>query len=159
MSRGYTLEPNIISHYLLDMKKLVALGLFLSPLAAFATTAVGNVFSLINRLSEIINAIVPFIIGLAVLVIIWGLFNYIAGAGDEEKRGEAKQYIIWGVIGLFVMVSIWGLVGIVKNTFNISSATLNVPQVIPAGGCAPGTHRQITSTGGQSCVANETIGS
>lgn len=88
------------------------------PFAAFAQEAKG-VIDILNIISNIINAIIPFVVGLAVLVIIWGIFGYITGAGDEEKRGEAKQYIIWGIIGVFVMLSIWGLVAILQNTFNI----------------------------------------
>ncbi len=111
------------------MKKLVGFALLASPLAAFATDTTVN--TLIGKLSGIIVTLVPFVIGLTVLVIIWGLFNYIAGAGDEEKRGEAKQYIIWGIIGLFVMVSIWGLVGVVKNTLGITGAKFQTPTVVP----------------------------
>ena|SRR3989338_10218543 len=75
---------------------------------------------LLTRLNGIINLIVPVILGLAVLVIIWGVFNYIVGAGDEEKRAQAKTYIIWGVIGIFIMLSVWGLVNILVNTFDLS---------------------------------------
>ena len=113
------------------MKKVVSIGLLFSPLAALALKETTNFFELLERVSAIIGTLVPFIIGLAVLVILWGLFNYIAGAGDEEKRGEAKQYIIWGIIGVFVMLSIWGLIGIVSNTFNIGNTTLPVPSVVP----------------------------
>lgn len=130
------------------MKKLIGLGLLLSPLAAFATNPLGttnNLYELIGRFSSIIGTIVPFIIGLAVLVIIWGLFNYIVGAGDEEKRGEAKQYIIWGIIGLFVMVSIWGLVGIVKNTLNIGKTSIPTPSVVP---CPAGSTAVFNNTTG-----------
>ncbi len=127
------------------MKKAVSIGLLFSPFSAFALAVTSNFFDLLNRVSAIIQTLVPFIIGLAVLVILWGLFNYIAGAGDEEKRGEAKQYIIWGIIGVFVMVSIWGLVGIVSNTFNIGNTDLPIPGVVP---CDPG----------QTAVADPTTG-
>jgi len=76
---------------------------------------------LLTRLNGIINLIVPVILGLAVLVIIWGVFNYIVGAGDEEKRAQAKTYIIWGVIGIFIMLSVWGLVNILVNTFDLGN--------------------------------------
>jgi len=112
------------------MKKLVGFALLASPLAVFATDNT-TVNVLIGRIQSVVVTLVPFVIGLTVLVIIWGLFNYIAGAGDEEKRGQAKQYIIWGVIGLFVMVSIWGLVGVVKNTLSISDSRFASPQVVP----------------------------
>src|SRR3989338_7548863 len=92
------------------------------PFVAFAQTK--NFFDLVNVAGGIIQVIVPFVIGLAVLVIIWGIFGYITGAGDEEKRGEAKQYIIWGVIGVFIMLSVWGLVNVVVNSFGLSSKAI-----------------------------------
>ena len=108
------------------------------PFVAFAQTK--NFFDLVNVAGGIIQVIVPFVIGLAVLVIIWGIFGYITGAGDEEKRGEAKQYIIWGIIGLFVMTAIWGLVGIVSSTLNLAPTAVQVPTVIPCpDGKAPKT--------------------
>ena len=41
-------------------------------------------------------------------------------AGDEEKKKEAKNTVIYGVIGLFVMVSIWGLVNILDSTLGLN---------------------------------------
>lgn len=99
------------------------------PFVAFAQDT-KNLVDIINIISGIVNTLIPFIIGLAILVIIWGVFGYITGAGDEEKRGEAKQYIIWGIIGVFVMLSIWGLIQIVSNTLGISrTATTEFPGV------------------------------
>ena len=74
---------------------------------------------LLGKLTEILNQIVPILIGLAVFVILWGIFTYITKAGEEEKRAEAKQFILYGVIGVFIMLSLWGLVSILVNTFNI----------------------------------------
>lgn|SRR3989338_6697614 len=108
-----------------------------SPVFAFATTEISSLEGLINKLSVLVAAVIPFIMALAVLVIIWGLFNYIAGAGDEEKRAQAKQYIIWGIIGLFVMVSIWGLVNVLKGSFDFKDNPPPAVQVpIGGGGCA-----------------------
>jgi len=96
------------------------------PLLALASanTNIGggpDLFGLINIFDSVVRTLLPVIVGLAVLVILWGVFNYISGAGDEEKRAQAKQYIIWGIIGLFVMVSVWGLVNVLKNTLNLSN--------------------------------------
>lgn len=83
----------------------------------------------IAKLGGILNTAVPFIIGLAVFVIIWGIFNYIAHAAEEEKRAEARQFIVWGIIGVFVMVSIWGFVNILLGTFSLD--TVIKPESIP----------------------------
>jgi len=73
----------------------------------------------LQRLSGLLDRFVPFIIGLAVFVILWGIFIYITKATDEEKRAEAKQFIIYGIIGVFVMLSLWGFVNLLLNTFDI----------------------------------------
>ncbi len=107
------------------LKAILASGAIALPFIAFAQ----NIADIIVQVEGIINAIIPFIIGLAVLVIIWGVFGYITGAGDEEKRGEAKQYIIWGIIGVFVMLSIWGLVNVVVSSFALNPNRPPSPQV------------------------------
>ena len=88
----------------------------------------------LDQVRGVIDAIVPFIIGLAVFVVIWGILRYVTHAADEEKRAEARQYIIYGIIGVFFMLSIWGFVNILYNTFdldrNISPGQIpEVPQL------------------------------
>ncbi len=118
------------------MKKFaIAASAYLLPVAVFAqatgpTEGVG-IYGVINQVNGIINVIIPFLVGLAVLIIIWGVFNYISGAGDEEKRAQAKQYIIWGVIGVFIMLSVWGLVSILTNSFSLDVTPGEAPVVNP----------------------------
>jgi uncharacterized membrane protein YidH (DUF202 family) len=95
--------------------------LFASPALAFA--AGNGIPDLISQFNTILNYIVPFLIGLAVFIIIYGIFGYISQAADEEKRKEAKDFIMWGVIGVVVMLSVWGLVSVLVNTFNLDSST------------------------------------
>ena len=117
------------------MKKLLtSLSVSALPMLAFAVTGgVGNpgatdAFSLIKVLQNIVDAVIPFVIGLGVLVFIYGVFNFVTSAGDEEARAGAKQLIIWGIIGIFVMVSVWGLVNILSGTFNLDKAVVIPPE-------------------------------
>jgi|GEM_PF-1381078 len=73
----------------------------------------------LDRISGMISSLIPFIIGLAVFLIIWKLLSYIGSAGDEEKRTEAKRFIVWGVIGVFCMLSLWGFVNLLLNSFTL----------------------------------------
>lgn len=82
----------------------------------------GGITAFISQLVSIMNLIVPFLIGLAVFLIIWGILGYISHAADEEKRQEAKDFIMWGVIGVFLMLSVWGLISILVNTFNLDNS-------------------------------------
>lgn len=115
------------------MKKLATLLLVgFSPLLALAqTTAAVDAFSLVRILQNIVDVVIPFIIGLAVLVFIYGLFQFITSAGDEEARGNAKHLIIWSVIAVFVMVSVWGLVNILSGTFNLNKAVTIPVSTVP----------------------------
>lgn len=75
----------------------------------------------VNRLTGILDRIIPFIIGLTVFFIIWKILSYIGSAGNEEKLAEAKRFIIWGVIGVFCMLSLWGFVNLLLNSFMLQS--------------------------------------
>ena len=92
------------------------------------TTSATNFRSLLAILQNVIDAVIPFLVGLAVMLIIYGILSFISKAADEEKRTEAKNFIIWGIIGIFVMVSIWGLVNILVGTFGFGAS--NTPQVV-----------------------------
>ncbi|HEY4494425.1 MAG TPA: hypothetical protein VJB95_03310 [Candidatus Paceibacterota bacterium] len=77
----------------------------------------------------LVNSIVPLLFGVALVVFVWGVVNFfILGAGEEAKRTQGKQFMLWGIIALAVMVSVWGLVAILRNTFGIEGF---IPQVAP----------------------------
>jgi len=66
----------------------------------------------------IINtAVVPIIGACAFAVFIWGVVNYFfLNSGNEEKRAEGRQFILWGIIGLVVLFSVWGFVNLLLST-------------------------------------------
>lgn len=53
----------------------------------------------------------PVLVGLALLVFIWGLVKFIYRVGGDEKAvNDGKNLMIWGLIGLFVLVSFMGII-------------------------------------------------
>lgn len=69
-------------------------------------------------LTSAIDPLVILLIGLAIILFAWGLFNYLkTGLGDKAELEGAKSLMFWGVIIVFVMVSVWGLVSIMQNIF------------------------------------------
>ncbi|MBI2628060.1 MAG: hypothetical protein HYW71_01325 [Candidatus Niyogibacteria bacterium] len=46
-----------------------------------------------------------------------GVLQFVTSGGDEEKRKEGRDHIIYGLIGLFIMVAVWGLVNAIAGTF------------------------------------------
>ena|SRR3989338_3394796 len=97
-----------------------------SPLLAFAEPQTIEIFTatdenlnfttLADKLAEIANAIIPFLIGVAFVAIIWGILKYVRSAGDTEKVAEGRKVIIYGIIALFLMLSFWGFVMMIKNS-------------------------------------------
>ncbi len=83
-------------------------------------TPITNLSGLIARVQGIINLLIPFLVGLGVFLIIYGVFTYIAHAEDEERRKEGRTFILWGILFVFIMLSVWGILSILVNSFGLS---------------------------------------
>jgi len=105
------------------MKKVLISGVVvLGPILAFAQNFTSVQYS-INSIRDMINSVIPLIIGIAVLVFLWGLVQYVTAGADEEKKAAARGIIIYGIIIIFVMTSVWGFVKILSTTFFNGSST------------------------------------
>lgn len=99
------------------MKKFIIGASGFLPVLVFAQTNFSSLSASIVSINNIINALIPLIIGIAVLLFLIGVLQYVTAGGDEEKRAAARGMIIFGIIALFVMVTVWGFVRILANTF------------------------------------------
>ncbi|MCH7529515.1 hypothetical protein IIB50_00075 [Patescibacteria group bacterium] len=109
------------------MKKFIPLGILaLSPIVVSAQ----GLDNVIDTAGNLIGAVTPVVLALALLYFFWGLAKYILSAGNEEKKTEGRNIMIWGFLALFIMVSVWGLVGILAETFNVETGgTIPIPSV------------------------------
>ena len=108
------------------MKKIISIvSVYALPAFALADN-VTNADSLFNEAEKILKMILPIIIAIAVIYFVYNALMYMIAA-DEERKGEAKSKMIYGIIALFVMVSVWGLVNILKGTFNLDNTTPTTP--------------------------------
>lgn len=73
--------------------------------------------SLANTFGDLANAVIPFLIGVGIMVVLFGTFKYLTAAGDAEKLAEGRKAALYGVLALFFMVAFWGIVTVVKNSF------------------------------------------
>ncbi len=92
--------------------------------AAVSASAVAGPF--INNIkSAILYPLISLMMGVALLVFLYGVFEFIknAGADGGEARTIGKQHMIYGIVGLVVMVSAVALLNIVATTFNIPTVT------------------------------------
>ncbi|MFA6177611.1 MAG: pilin [Candidatus Paceibacterota bacterium] len=112
-------------------KKLIALSGFvlgLAPVAALAATVgtgpcnagqISDIGGIMCKISQLLNAVVPVLIALAVVFFVWGVVSYVIN-DDEEAKSKGRDRIIYGIIGFAVIVALWGLVRILTNTFGLT---------------------------------------
>jgi hypothetical protein len=109
--------------------------LILAPLFAFAdppkpvnNSIIGNGTG--GGLGDFMNTIVgflsdrvvPFILSIAFLFFVWGVFMYfIKGGHDTEAQETGRSYIISALIGFVVILSFWGVVKLISNGVGFDS--------------------------------------
>src|ERR1700742_658614 len=82
-------------------------------------TSTQTVQNLVNLLvSNIVNPILALLIGVGLVVFMWGLVEFLWGLstdiGDGKERG--KRHMLWGVIGMAVMACAFGILALIANT-------------------------------------------
>lgn len=108
------------------VKKSIAFGvpaiLLASPFVAHAQTFT----AILTTVENIITQVIPIMIGLAVLVFMWGVFKYVIASGEDDKSA-GRSFMIWGIIALFVMTSVWGLVNLLDESLSLQNTTPQAP--------------------------------
>ncbi|MEY2640648.1 MAG: hypothetical protein RL150_41 [Candidatus Parcubacteria bacterium] len=64
----------------------------------------------------IVNPIILFLIGAAVLIFVWGVAEYIRGSESDKVRETGRMHMIWGIVGIFIMVSAYTILRILVDT-------------------------------------------
>jgi len=101
------------------MKKFIYSFILLStPLFALAQSP-RDLNDLMLLVIVILDTLIPILIGLAVLMFIWGIFRYYASDNANTKK-EAVKIIGYGVVSIFVMVSLWGLVNFIAYSLRLN---------------------------------------
>ena len=118
------------------MRKIIGLvGVYGLPMIALAQINLGNIggsgnpiLSIIHKVGDILNAVVPIVITLALIYFIWGVAKYVTANSDEAKQ-EARDVMVYGAIGLFFIVSIWGILALLQQFTGAQG--LNAPPGMP----------------------------
>lgn len=102
-------------------------------LAAQDSESFGEINTFVGKITTFINStLIPLIFGIALLVFLWGVFQYfILGGGDTEKQEQGKQLMLYAIGGFVVMVSVWGIVNLIAGGlgFSGSDTIQNIPDV------------------------------
>ncbi|MEK7569645.1 MAG: hypothetical protein AAB500_02025 [Patescibacteria group bacterium] len=91
---------------------------------------ISGLSGVICRISDVLGALLPFLVALGVIYFVWGVVQYFIGDSDEAKK-KGRDRIIYGLIGLAIIISVWGLVYILQDTFGLTQdAAPNVSNLV-----------------------------
>ncbi len=81
----------------------------------------------------IINPIIGVLFGVALVVFLYGLFQYVwKSHSDPSAIKEGSRHIGWGLVGMFIMFSVFGFLQIILNSIPVDQQTKeDVKKVIP----------------------------
>ena len=127
------------SYNFIKMKKIIKSISLLSLLPWIASAqavgpcvnqASGTLGSIICKIGNLLNLILPILIVLGVVYFVWGVIEYVR-ANDEESRKKGRDHMIYGIIGLFIIVALWGIINVLQNSFGVQNtgSPVDVPQI------------------------------
>ncbi|MEK7157890.1 MAG: hypothetical protein AAB688_02305 [Patescibacteria group bacterium] len=64
----------------------------------------------------ILTPLIYLIFALALLIFLYGVFEFIKNSDDAEERKKGGQHILWGIVGMAIMFSAYGIINFVLNT-------------------------------------------
>ncbi|NQV88584.1 MAG: hypothetical protein HQ402_03480 [Parcubacteria group bacterium] len=116
------------------VKFIVGVGVMALPALAFAagSSNLQGLNDLAGGVASIVRTLIPVAFGLELLYFFYGVAKFILSAGDEEKKGEGKQIMLWGVVALFVTGSLYGIISYLQGVFGITdntSSSVTIPNI------------------------------
>lgn len=75
----------------------------------------------VGRINDaILFPLISLLLGIAMIVFLYGAFEYVANADNDSARETGRQHMLWGVVGFLVMVSAMAILEIAASTFGLS---------------------------------------
>lgn len=101
-----------------NMKYTLLSLLLLLPAISFAQglqTYIPSILAFIN------TSLIPFILGIAFLVVVFNTVRYfVAGSTSEEGREKAKGFITYSIFAFVFIIVFWGLINLLVNFTGLS---------------------------------------
>ncbi len=93
---------------------------FISIAHAQGTPGQQEAYEFVERVNEVILfPLISLLMGLAILIFLYGCYEYISHSAESSAREKGQMHIIWGIVGLFIMLTAYGILGIAAGTFNV----------------------------------------
>lgn len=81
--------------------------------------------SLLGKIeSNILFPLMALMMAVALLVFLWGAYEYVLHADSEEGRSKGQTHMLTGIIGLLVMISAYAILSIATGTIGCNIETI-----------------------------------
>jgi len=67
-------------------------------------------------LYNIVNPLITLALGVAIVVFLWGVFQFVRKASDPKEREKGGMHILFGVLGIFIMIGAYGILNLILGT-------------------------------------------
>jgi len=82
-----------------------------------AVVAARGVIAKLN--DAILYPLITLMMAVALILFLYGCFEFISNAGNDSAREKGKSHIVWGIVGMVVMVSAYTILNIAAGTFGL----------------------------------------
>lgn len=69
---------------------------------------------------QILNPLIEILFAAALIIFLFGVLNYVRGAGDDRARGDGTRQMLWGLVGMFVMMAAFAIVTLIQGTLGVN---------------------------------------
>ena len=69
----------------------------------------------------IVNPLIGLMFAIALVVFLYGVFEYFVRTTDPKARETGSQHILWGLLGMVIMFGVYGIIRVVISTFGIDT--------------------------------------
>ncbi len=73
-----------------------------------------------KAVQAIINPMIQVFFAVALVIFVYGIFEFVRGADNPEVRKTGQQHMLYGLIGLAIMISVFTIIRILLNTLGLS---------------------------------------
>jgi len=67
----------------------------------------------------ILFPLITLMMAVALLLFLYGAFEYVKGADNDGARETGKRHLLWGTIGMLVMLSAMAILYVAAGTFGL----------------------------------------
>lgn len=86
-----------------------------------ATEAQAVAQDFLSKINDaILFPLITLMLALALLIFLYGAFEYVRGAASGESRETGQRHLLYGTIGMLVMISAFAILQIAAATFGLS---------------------------------------